>query len=120
VWVGGGDYDYFYDYLDGVYIEHDLDDHVELVDDFGACAVEAEFVAEVLDAAGGEEEVGEEEVGEEEVGDLERHFGRDVGQEAFEAVWVAWCWWGAVGVESDVFVGVAGAGAVGGPEFLYR
>ena len=46
--------------------------------------------------------------------------GWGVGEEALEAVLVAWCWWGAVGFESDVFVVVAGSGAVGGPEFLYR
>jgi hypothetical protein len=37
-----------------------------------------------------------------------------------EARWPAWFWWGAVVGESDVFVLVAGCGAVGGPEFLYQ
>ncbi len=100
-------------------VEHDVDrfDGFDHLDFFGAEAVDAEFVAAVVEAAG--EGEGEEEVGEEVEG-FDGCLGRDVDQEeGFEVVWVAWCWWGAVCVESDVFVVVAGAGAVGGPEFFY-
>jgi hypothetical protein len=117
----GVDYDFDHDVDDDFYdvFVHDFDffDHVVFVfggaEVVGAGAVSAAFVA----CEGEGEAVGSASFGA--AGDLGLvGWGRSVFG-VFGAGAVAWCGWGADGCESDVFVCVAGAGAVGGSEFLY-
>jgi amino acid transporter len=85
----------------------------------GAEAVAAGFLAAFV-VATEEGEVQAQGVEIEGLGELWRVVELDVEFEVEVGwVWVAWVGWGAVGFESDVFVGVAGCGAVGGSEFFY-
>jgi hypothetical protein len=117
----GVDYDYDFDDVDYDY------DHVQFVFVFvvvvvvfcgffgaegvGAGAVSAAFVACEGEAVGSASFGGSGAVGWGGCG--------GVGFGVFGSGAVAWGGWGAFGCESDVFVCVAGAGAVGGSEFLY-
>jgi hypothetical protein len=116
--VRAGDGDHNHDYDDDVDYEH-VDEFVVFdyffvdVDAFGAGAVfERAWAGAVAFVAWGAV-----------AGVCFWGFGRFVrfgGVGVFEVGQVAWVGWGAVVVESDVFVEFAGAGAVGRSEFLYR
>jgi hypothetical protein len=92
--------------------EHDEHEHEHSQLDDGAATVPQAIVPATVFAT--RAEVGEEGLGI-------RHGQRRLDQASVEVGRdeVAWFGWGAVCVESDVFVGVAGCGAVGCPEFFY-
>jgi hypothetical protein len=107
-----------YDDVDDHEFDYDHDVYL-IVDCNGAEAVAAGFLAAFV-VATEEGEVQAQGVEIEGLGELWRVVEFDVEFEVEVGwVWVAWVGWGAVGFESDVFVGVAGCGAVGGSEFFY-